>query len=184
MARVRDLERKGAAYRKDHNNFLPDRVHRSGRRQTRKAQAAIGDGAGLLCRLEGAGQGVKHYEIALKSLGLEQYEHESNLYRHDAIAKIRAAIFAAIEGAFWARLEVGKRARKLHIHVLAHESPKVFHHICESQSLEGYARYLSKCQVAGDDLSAGIFLESRKQAQLEGKKRLPKTSFSRGIPRK
>jgi hypothetical protein len=184
MARVRDLERVGAEYREKHGGFLPDRCTRSGRKQTRKAKAAIGDGARLLCRLERAGQGVKHYEIALKNLGLEQYEHESNLYRHDAISEIRTAVFAALEGAFWARLEVGKQARKLHVHVLAHQSPKVDHHLCKAQTLKDYAQYLSKCQVPGDNLSAGIFLESRKQAQLEGHKRLPKTSFSRGIPRK
>ncbi len=182
MARVRDLEKVGETYRKQHLGFLPDRVRRSGRKQKRKSLEALGDGAGWLSRLAMAGEKLEFYTVHLAALGLEYLEFEGNLYDHAAVNTIKQALFNAMPGTFWARLEVGNQGRRLHIHVLAHQAPSVDHNAQEVQSLQRIAEYLSKCQVPGDDLSAGIFLEAKRQAQITGHLRLPKTTFKRGIP--
>jgi hypothetical protein len=181
MARARDLEKIGETYRKNHDGFLPDRVRKSGRKQRRKALEALGDGIGWLSRLAMQGDKLEFYTVHLKALGLEHFEGEENLYQHDTVNAIKQAILKVMPGTFWARLEVGEKGRKLHVHVLAHQAPTVAYNAQEVQSLQGIAEYLCKCPVPGDNLSAGIFLEARKQAELMGHKRLPKISFSRGI---
>jgi hypothetical protein len=180
MARVRELEALGEKYRAANNNFFPDRVRRSGKANRFKARKALGDGEGWLSRLAMAGDNLEFYTISLEALGLKHLEHEANLYNHAAINTIKDAILKATPGVFWARLEVGDRERKLHVHVLAYEAPTVVHNAKPVIDLGGIALYISKCPVPSDDLSAGIFLEAKCQAQLEGR-RLPKTSFSRGI---
>jgi hypothetical protein len=183
MARSRrDLERMGRVFREAHNGFLPDRVRRSGRKSRRKAREALGDGVGVLARLAMLGPDLVHVTVSLEALGLGDLEHESNLYAHDAVDRIKARTLELFMGAFWARLEVGREARRLHLHVLMHELPPVAHHAEPVTDLGRIAEYLSKCQVPADDLSTGIFLEARAEAFKAGKPRLPKTSWSRGIP--
>jgi hypothetical protein len=182
MARVRELEAIGEKYRAANKNFLPDRVRWSGKAQRFKARKALGDGDGWLSRLAMAGNNLKFYTISLEALGLKHLEYEANLYNHAAVNKIKDAILNATSGVFWARLEVGDRERKLHVHVLAYEAPTVTHNAKTVFDLGGMAIYISKCPVPSDNLSAGIFLEAKYQAQLKGR-RLPKTSFSRGIPK-
>jgi hypothetical protein len=187
MARTRrDLERLGRAYRKERKGFLPDRVQRSGRKQKRKALEALGDGAGWLSRLAMAGENLHLCTITLKSLGLERFEDETHLYDHDAVAQIVQAVHKAMPSAFWARLEVGNRQRKLHVHVVAHQLPTVIHHARPEKEFEGglmdIASYVTKCPVPGDNLSAGIFLEAQRLARTQGHSRLPATAFKRGIP--
>ena len=99
-----------------------------------------------------------------------------------SIEQIKNAVCTAMPRAFYARLEVGRKARKLHVHVLAHEAPNVRHHVCNENTLDWYAKYLNKNQVPGDNLSAGIYLEARENSLLKGCKRLPETSFKREIP--
>jgi hypothetical protein len=184
MTRNRELEALGAAY-VARKGFLPDRVKRSGNAQTRKSKVALGDGIGTFSRLEMADKvnKLEHYAIHLKDLGLEQFKYEGMLYDHEAVSSIKQEILKAVSGAFWARLEVGKHGRRLHVHVLAFNAPSVFNVKGKDKSLEEHAFYFSKSQVPDDLLSAGVFLESKKQSLLKGNKRLPKTSFSRGIPR-
>lgn len=182
MARNRELEQRGKQYRLNHQGFLPDRVRRSGRKEKRKALEALGDGCGWLSRLAMSGCNLKFFTISLKTLGFEHLEHESNLYDHSAVNKIKQAILEVIPSSFWARLEVGNKVRRLHVHVIAHQAPTVAHNAQAVEALERIAVYICKCPVPGDDLSAGIFLEAKRKAYLEGRKRLPKTSFSRGIP--
>ena len=122
-----------------------------------------------------------NFSVNLSSLGLEHLETEFSLYDHSAVSSIKAAVLNEFTGPVWTRLEVGK-ARKLHVHALAFEAPKSQHSTKQVHDLEGIALYLSKLQVPGDDLSIGIFLEAQKQARAAGHKRLPKTSFQRGIP--
>jgi hypothetical protein len=183
MARSRrELERAGRVYREAHNGFLPDRVRRSGRKSRRKAREALGDGVGILARLAMLGPDLAHVTVHLEALGLGDLEHESNLYVHDTVDQIKARTLELFTGAFWARLEVGREARKLHLHALMHELPPVAHHAEPVTDLGRIAEYLSKCQVPADDLSTGVFLEARAEAFKAGKPRLPKTSWSRGIP--
>ena len=146
-----------------------------------KADKALGEGAGWLSRLQMAGNDLGFYTVSLKALGLEHLEHESNLYSHEAVNAIKQATHQAMPGAFWARLEVGKE-RRLHVHVLSHQAPSVANFPEEVYDVKGIKAYLSKEQVPSDLLSAGIFLQAKRQSRLEGHKRLPKTSFSRGIP--
>lgn len=176
----RELERLGKNYKKAHG-FAPDRVRHSGRKQRRKARKALGDGAGWLSRLAMLGDGLQHITLNLSSLGLEHLETEFSLYDHSAVSSIKAGVLNEFTGPVWTRLEVGK-ARKLHVHALAFEAPKSQHSTKQVHDLKGIALYLSKLQVPGDDLSIGIFLEAQKQARAAGHKRLPKTSFQRGIP--
>jgi hypothetical protein len=182
VTRVRDLERAGREYRLTHDNFLPDRVRRSGRKQTRKTLEALGDGCGWVARLQMAAGDLKRFTFSLRALGFEHLEYEGHIYRHASVAAIKEAVFAVMPGRFWARLEVGERERKGHLHALAHEAPTVTHHAQETETLEELVSYVCKCSVPGDDLSAGIFLEERARALSEGYKRLPNTSFRRGIP--
>lgn len=182
MARARDLEALGAEYRVKHNGFLPDRVRRSGRKERRKAMQALGDGCGWLARLAMAGDNLRFFTVSLDAFNLEHLQNESSLYDHDAINSIRQATLEATPGAFWARLEVGKYERKLHVHILAHDAPRVAYASRKVESLERVAAYVSKCPVPGGDQSAGIFLEAQKRARESGRKRLPRTSFRRGIP--
>jgi hypothetical protein len=182
MTRIRELEALGAACRKQNGGYYPERVRRSGKLQRRKALKAFGDGHGWLARLAMTGSKLEHYTVHLKALGLEHLEDQESLYDHEAVNSIKQAIHEAVPGSFWAHLEVGDQARRLHIHVLAHNAPTVPYVRGKEKTLEEYANYLCKCQVPSDDLSAGIFWKAKQQARLEGKKRLPKTSFSRGIP--
>jgi hypothetical protein len=178
----RELERLGRVYREAHNGFLPDRVRRSGKKSRRKAREALGDGVGVLARLAMLGPDLVHVTIHLDALGLGDLEHESNLYTHDAVNRIKARTLELFTGSFWARLEVGREARRLHVHGLMHESPSMVHHAEPVTDLGRIAEYLSKCQVPADDFSTGIFLEARAEAFKAGKPRLPKTSWFRGIP--
>jgi hypothetical protein len=186
MARSRrDLERIGREYRnrpKNTNHVLPDRVRRSGRKEQRKAAKLLGDGAGILARLSMCGPGLVHITISLAALDLAHLEHEENLYAHDAVGWIKTKTLELFTGPFWARLEVGREARKLHLHVLAHESPPVTHHAEPVHDLGRMAAYVAKTQTPSDDLAAGVFLVARVEAFKAGKPRLPKTSWSRGIP--
>lgn len=178
----RELERLGRAYRDAHNGFSPDRVRRSGRKSRRKAQEALGDGMGVLARLAMCGPGLSHVTIHLGALGLGELEHESNLYNHDAVDRIKARTLELFAGAFWARLEVGRESRRLHLHVLTHELPSIAHHAESVTDLGRIAEYLNKCQVPADDLSTGIFLDARAENRKLGHKNLPRTSWSRGVP--
>ena len=182
MASKRDLAKLGKSYREAHKGFLPDRTRRSGRKQKRKALEALGDGDGWLSRLAMAGDRFEFYTIHLVALGLEHLEHEKNLYDHAAVQSIKKAVLRIMPSKFWARLEAGSEVRRLHVHVLGHEAPQVAHNAQEVQSLEKIALYVNKCQVPGDDLSAGIFVEAQLMARRE-KRNLPRTSFWRGIPR-
>lgn len=182
MARRRELEKMGEIYREHHKGYLPERVRSSRRLQHRKAQRAIGDGVGWLSRLAMAGDRLEFYTISLETLGLEHLEDETNLYRHEAVDAIKIAVLQAMPGTFWARLEAGQKGRRVHVHVLAHEAPTVVHNARPVNDLAGIALYMSKPQVPSDNLAAGILLEARRQSKLEGRQRLPKTSFSRGIP--
>lgn len=186
MARSRrDLERIGREYRnrpKNIHHALPDRVRRSGKKEERKAAKLLGDGVGILSRLFTCGPGLVHIIVSLAALDLAHLEHEPNLYAHDAVGRIKAKTFELFSGPFWARLEVGREARKLHLHVLAHESPPVTHHAEPVLDLGRMAAYLAKTQTPSDDLAAGVFLVARVEAFKAGKPRLPKTSWSRGIP--
>jgi hypothetical protein len=80
MTRTRELEALGAAY-VARKGFLPDRVKRSGRQQTRKSKVALGDGIGTFSRLQMADKvnKLEHYTIHLKDLGLEQFKYEGML---------------------------------------------------------------------------------------------------------
>ncbi len=191
MTRTRDLEALGAAHRKSHQGFLPDFVRKSGGRTRRKASEALGDGNGWLSRLAMAGKQLEHHTVHLSAFKLEHLEGEENLYDHQAVNTIKQAVLEAMPGTFRARLEVGKEGRRrLHVHILAHQAPifahqvpKVAHVIRPVTDLKGMGVYMYKCPVPeNDNLSAGIYLEGKKQARLKGYKRLPKTAFSRGIP--
>jgi hypothetical protein len=182
MARVRDLEQVGKTYRAQHLGYKPDRMRTTSAKKRRKALRALGDGYGWLSRLAMAGSNLQLITINLAAFKLESLEGESNLYDHAAVDQIKTATLEAMPSAFWARLECGDEERKLHLHLLAHEVPRVAHHAEPVTNLKGMALYLSKAQMPGDDLSSGIYLESKTQARARGKKRLPKTSFSRGIP--
>ena len=48
--------------------------------------------------------------------------------------------------------------------------------------LKKLAQYVCKCAVPSDTKSRDVLNTAKRLARLEGKKRLPKTSFSRGIP--
>jgi hypothetical protein len=180
--RSRDLEKIGREYRETHNGFLPDRVRRSGRKQKRKTLEMLGDGCGWLPRLAMAGDELRFFTVALAALDLEHLEHESNMYSHEAVNSIKDKIREVMPSAFWARLEVGNRERKLHVHLFAHNAPAVSHNGQETQSLGGIASYVCKCPVPDDDLSAGVFIEAQKQSRAAGHKRLPNITFRRGIP--
>ena len=179
---ARDLERRGREYRLTHNGFLPDRVRRSGWKSRTKAQGALGDGVGFLARLAMLGPDLVHVTVHLEALGLGDLEHESNLYAHDSIARIKARTLELFTGPFWTRLEAGRESRRLHLHALMHELPSIVHHVKLVTDLGKIVEYLQKCQVPGDDLSAGIFLEAKAQNRKAGRKSLPFTSWSRGIP--
>jgi hypothetical protein len=182
MARTRELEAIGESYKKTHRGYLPDRVQKLSRRaKERKADKALGEGVGWLSRLQMAGDDLGFYTVSLQALGLAHLEHESNLYNHEAVNAIKQATHQAMPGAFWGRLEVGKE-RRLHVHLFAHQPPLVAHFPKGIYDLKGIKAYLSKAQVPSDLLSAGVFLQAKRQSRLEGYKRLPKTSFARGIP--
>jgi hypothetical protein len=183
MASVRKFQAQAKPYCKTNKVWLPDRVRRSGRAQRRKALVALGDGVGWLSRLAMAGDTLGFYTLHLKALELEHLEHESNLYDHAAVHAIKQAIHQAMPGVFWARLEVGKQGRRLHVHVLAHNAPRVAHHAREVDSLKKLAEYVCKCPVPSDAKSGDVLDTAKRLARLEGKKRLPKTCFSRGIPK-
>jgi hypothetical protein len=185
MARSRDLERIGREYRnhpKNTKHRLPDRVRRSGRKEQRKAKQLLGDGAGILARLAMLGPDLAHLTVSLAALDLAHLEDESNLYVHDAVQQIKARTLEVFTGPFWAKLEVGREVRKLHLHILAHELPPITHHAEPVLDLGRIVAYLAKCQTPSDDLAAGVFLVARAEAFKAGIPRLPKTSWSRGIP--
>jgi hypothetical protein len=184
MARVRELMTRGRKYLKERNGFYPDKLRRSDNAARRKVRAAFGDGCGWFSQLLMLGSSLGLYTITLKDLNLESLESEKTLYDYDSIERIKDAVFASIDCPFWARVEVGYDNRRTHVHILAHEAPKVRYHLEPVTTPEGMIAYLCKAPAPHDVLSIGMLLDGRDKAQKKGRKRLPKVSFSRGIPRK
>jgi hypothetical protein len=178
----RDLERVGKKYRVKHAGFAPDRLHVSGRKSRRLGKKAVQAGIGWICRLAQAGPELLHGVIHLKQLGLDHLDSEENLWIREAVLEIKNAVRRVTCGPFYARLEAGSEARRIHVHVLTHEPLSVACALEPVRDLEKMASYLAKAPAPRDDLAIGTFLEGRKQSRAQGKN-LPRLAFWRGIPR-
>ena len=182
MAQGLDAPTLAQQYRAANKGYLPDRVRRSGRRQRRKAAKALGDGCGWLARLQMLGDNLGFHTIALRDLGLEHLEHESDLYNHESVAAIKQVVCRAMPDAFAAKLEVGNDERKIHVHILAHVAPTVKHHTSVVYDLKGIITYWYKPSVPSDDQSANVYLTAKNASRAQGDKSLPRIAFRRGIP--
>lgn len=177
----RDLERIGAAYRKGKNGYVPDALHGSGGKSRRLGLKAIDSGTGWICRLAQAGPNLQHGVLHLRHLELEHLESEENLWDHESVATIKQTVAIVAPHRFYARLEVGEEARRLHLHVLTHESLTVHCALEPVRDLERMARYLAKPPAPSDDLAIGLFVQGRQAARSAGRT-LPRLAFWRGIP--
>lgn len=182
MARSRDLEKIGRTYRDAHNGFTPDRLRPSRNKAKRLGLKAIDSGAGWICRLANAGPGLHHGVLRLRSLNLERLEPESSLWNHAAVLEIKRAVRRAVPGPFYARLEAGDEARRVHVHVLTHEALTVDCALKPVRDLERIAGYLSKPPAPNDDLAIGEFITAKLEAKKQGRN-LPRLAFWRGIPK-
>jgi hypothetical protein len=182
MARSRDLEKIGRKYREQHAGYAPDRLRPSRNKARRLALKAIDSGTGWICRLAQAGPDLQHGVIHLKHLGLEHLEPEGNLWDHAAVLEVKQAVRRVAPHAFYARLEAGEEARRVHVHILAHE-PLTVHCALESvRDLEKMAAYLSKPPAPSDDLGIGEFQFAKLETKKQGRN-LPRLAFWRGIPK-
>jgi hypothetical protein len=182
VTRIRDLEQIGRNYRKVHHGFVPDRLYTSGSKTRRLTLKALDDGTGWICRLSQAGPQLQHGVLHLKQLGLEHLESEDTLWNRKAVDEIKQAVKQIAPGMFWARLEVGKEARHVHVHILTHESFGLHCALEPVRGLERMAGYLAKAPAPNDDLGIGQFIEAKCEAKRNGKN-LPRLSFWRGIPK-
>ncbi len=182
MARARDLERIGRTYRDAHNGFAPDRLRTSRNKARRLGLKAIDSGTGWICRLANAGPELQHGILRLRSLNLEHLELEGNLWNHAAVLEIKQAVLRAAPGAFYARLEAGEEARRVHVHILTHEPLHVPCALEKVRYLEKTAAYLAKAPAPNDNLAIGVFIAAKLEAKARGRN-LPRLAFWRGIPK-
>lgn len=167
----------------ERHGYAPDALHDSKRKQTRLALKALDSGTGWLCRLAQAGPGLKVGLLDLKRLKISHLESEENLWNHESIAEIKAALRIIMVGPSYARIECGSEARHLHVHVLTHEALKGAP--CKLEPVKDLflmARYFYKPAGPNDYLAIGIHLEGKRKAFDQGRT-LPRLAFSRGIPR-
>ena len=181
MARTRELIRLGAKYREQHAGFAPDRLRPSRNKAKRLGLKAIDSGTGWICRLAQAGPDLQHGVIHLRYLGLEHLELEGNLWNHAAVLEIKQAVCRVTPGAFYARLEAGTEARRVHVHILTHEPLSVHCALEPVRDLEKMAVYLAKPPAPSDDLGIGEFIQAKLEAKKQGRN-LPRLAFWRRVP--
>jgi hypothetical protein len=181
MARNRDLEKIGRKYREQHAGFAPDRLRPSRNKAKRLGLKAIDSATGWICRLAQAGPELLHGVIHLRHLGLDHLESEGTLWDRAAVEKIKQAVHSVTPGAFYARLEAGAEARRVHVHILTHEPLTVHCALEPVRDLEKMAAYLYKPPAPSDDLGIGEFIQAKLEAKKQGRN-LPRLAFWRGIP--
>jgi hypothetical protein len=164
--------------RKRRGKRVPDRFHCTGAKRTRKVKVALDDGVGWACRFFVAIEELREFVIEMRDIGLEEFSNE----------RIKHAIGKAFDGPFWAKIEVKRITRKLHVHVLANaQTPRLV-----KRKLKGRKRTLKRlyylvkvpAQLPETPKERARALRLLRDAKKHmGTRNLPRVSFSRGIQR-